>query len=694
MHRYLLEVGTEELPVGFQASARQDLQTTVTQQLADWHAPQTATVTVWTTPRRITLIIDGLPDQQPDQTVRIQGPSAKVAQTPQGEWTPAAQGFARKNQVTTDDLTVENGYVVLQQHQPGQPFAQCVAQAVPGWILGLSGSHFMQWGSGTDRFSRPIRWVLSLWNNSLLPVTIAQVAATTHSVGHRVLGQASVPIAQASQYEATLTAQGVIPNHHTRQQHIAQQLQQAATQAGGVLHPDDDLLETMTALVECPHVITGQFDPAFLTVPDVVLTTVMKHHQKYASVYNAEGKLLPVFLAVANSAPQADANVVAGNQRVLSARFQDAAFFYQEDTQQPLAQRVEALKGLTFQKGLGTLHQKAQRLQAVAAQVASTLYGQPDTVALAERAALLCKADLTTGMVRELTELQGDMGQIYAQHSGEPVAVAQAIKEHYLPRFSGDVVAQTPTGITLALADKLDTLVAVFTQPGAKLPSGSKDPLALRRQANGIWQTLWAHPITLDLYPVMHGVWEQLAPFNPRPWAEAEPLLREFLWQRLNSLLLEKNLRLDWVQAVAAVCDPVANLAGFKARLDLLSQLSTQTVSWAALVQPATRVAKLLNAPAEAPPSAEALLSTVQGLAIPPEQDLEQALQQALLQLPTTTTSALFAALPALQPAIDTLFEQRMINDPDPAIKAIRVGLVQALDGLYRQLLDVRQLTA
>jgi glycyl-tRNA synthetase beta chain len=687
MHRYLLEVGTEELPVGFQTNARQELTQRITQQLQDWGALE-ATVTVWTTPRRLTVILDQLPTQQADKSVRLQGPALAVAKNATGEWTPAAHGFARKNQTTVEALTVEGQYVVLNQQQAGQPFNQLVAQAVPAWILDLSGSHFMQWGdclplpSGVSaRFSRPIRWVLSLWNDALLPVTIAHVTANTTSVGHRLLSPTpSVPITRIADYEPLLAEHGVIVNQANRKRMIAAQLDAAAKQVQGHLMDDDDLLDTITALVENPHVVTGRFDTQFLRVPDVVLTTVMKHHQKYAAVTDAQGQLMPMFLAVSNARPEAANTIAAGNERVLTARFHDAAFFYEDDLRQTLAQRVDALAGLTFQKGLGTLRQKADRLVSLTGAMAHALGLSAEDTQHAQRAALLCKADLTTGMVRELTELQGDMGAIYARETGEPDAVANAIREHYYPRFSGDGIAKTPAGIAVSLADKLDTLVAVFTQSGAKLPSGSKDPLGLRRLANGLWQTLWDYPKTVNLYPLMELVLQALQPFNPRPWDDARPLLTAFLNQRLDTLLLERQIRTDWVQAVLGVCDPLADLAGFRARLGQLALLASQPDQWMAVVQPATRVARIL--PARAVP-----LEPLTALVIPAELDVENHLKQAILALPQGSTG-LLNALGSLQAPITTLFDQRMINDPDPAIKAIRISLLQSADAVYTRFAD------
>ena len=687
MHRYLLEVGTEELPVSFQASARDELTTRISQQLADWGAEQ-AQVTVWTTPRRMAVMVTQLPEKQADKAVRLQGPALNVAKTPEGQWSPAAQGFARKNNVSVESLSVEGNYVVLNQQQAGLPFSELVVEAVPNWVLGLSGSHFMQWGSGHDRFSRPIRWVLSLWNDDLLPLTIAGVNAGTTTAGHRLLGQHDVVVTAQDQYEALLAKNGVWVNPQQRKQHIAQQLQDAAQAAQGQLMPDEDLLDTITALVEHPHVVTGKFDTQFLQVPDVVLTTVMKHHQKYAAVTDEQGKLKPLFLAVSNARPEAADTIAAGNERVLTARFHDAAFFYHEDKTLPLADRVEALNGLTFQKGLGTLKQKTDRLVTLTGVVAKALGLTLEETAQAQRAALLCKADLTTGMVRELTELQGDMGAIYALETGEPQAVADAIREHYYPRFSGDAIATTPAGIAVSLADKLDTMVAVFSQPGAKLPSGSKDPLGLRRLANGLWLTLWDYPKPINLYQLMETVVEGLQPFNPRPWAEAMPLLKAFLSQRLDTLLLEQQIRTDWAQAVMAVCDPVANLAGFRARLGQLAILAAQPAQWAAVVQPATRVARILS-DRQLPyqPGHTDLAS----LALTSELDVELAVKTALQDLPTEN-SQLLPALTSLQAPIDALFEQRMINDPDPAIKTLRVTLLKAADAVYTRFADFSQL--
>jgi glycyl-tRNA synthetase beta chain len=447
-------------------------------------------------------------------------------------------------------------------------------------------------------------------------------------------------------------------------------------------------------------VVTGHFDPQFLRVPDIVLTTVMKHHQKYAAVYSPQQQLLPMFLAVGNARPEASDTIARGNERVLAARFYDAAFFYEEDMKTPLADRVQALSGLTFQKGLGTLKDKTDRLVNLAGHLATALNANNPDKTTAERAAHLCKADLTTGMVRELTELQGEMGAIYAVNTGETPDVGQAIKGHYYPRFSGDALPQTLAGTIVSLADKLDTLLAVFSQPGAKLPSGSKDPLGLRRMANGLWQILWAEGQTVNLYPLLTVAYQQLSAFSPRPLVEAMPLLQAFLHQRLNTLLLEADIRLEWAQAVTAVCDPLANLAGVKVRLQQLQALSAQPAQWQGVIQPATRVARLLAAgeglnPIEANFSTLLtelpVLSAVNGTV---DVTVEQALIEALNTLPLASGLAFntLTALAGLQGPVNDLFDQRMINDPDPALKAMRVQLVKVLNTLYRQWADFSQI--
>jgi glycyl-tRNA synthetase beta chain len=718
-HQFLLEVGTEELPASFQASAQEALKAAVQQSLDDWGLTDheaAVGLTIWVTPRRLMLKLDHLPAQQADKTIRLQGPAVGVAQDANGQWTKAAEGFARKQGVELSALGIENGYVVLSQTQPGKPLPVLLTQAAPQWILGLPGSHFMRWGAvkageRQDKFSRPIRWVLSLWNDNLLPLAIAGVTAQAASVGHRLLGQPSIPITAIDAYEGALAENGVTVNPAVRLQHIQQQLAQAAQAAGGVLSADAELLETINALVEAPHVVTGHFDPQFLSVPDIVLTTVMKHHQKYAAVYNTQQQLLPVFLAVGNARPQASATIAMGNERVLTARFYDAAFFYEEDMKTPLADRVEALAGLTFQKGLGTLKDKADRLVMLAGHIATALKATAADTHTAERAALLCKADLTTGMVRELTELQGEMGAIYAVKTGETPAVGQAIKGHYYPRFSGDDLPNSLSGTIVSLADKIDTLLAVFSQPGAKLPSGSKDPLGLRRMANGLWQILWAEDQTLDLYPLLETAYQQLKAFSPRPLPEAMPLLQAFLHQRLNTLLLEADIRLEWAQAVTAVCDPLADLAGVKARLQQLQGLCAQPAQWQGVVQPATRVARLLassaataEAPALAPAHAGAALSTL-ATQLPvlsgfsEDVTVEQALIDAVKALPlasvanTSLPEALLTALASLQTPVNNLFDQRMINDPNPALKAMRLQLVNVVHTLYRHWADFSQIS-
>ncbi|HEY9745601.1 MAG TPA: glycine--tRNA ligase subunit beta, partial [Oculatellaceae cyanobacterium] len=520
-NQYLLEVGTEELPVEFLQSAPTELADKFKAAL-DEQGIAYGEVKVYATPRRLALSVSGLPEVQETRTFKIKGPPVRVALDADGKPTQAGLGFARKAGVDFAQLTQETiegeTYMVLNQTVKGRPGQEILPEILPELVLGLNGSHLMAWGDYTIRFSRPIRWLVSLWNDQHLPVRIGPVQSDTVSQGHRVLSEGPVQLRSAEEYLDALEQHGaVIADQARRKSLIWQLLQETATSLNGTVQENDDLLETVTMLVESPSIVVGRFEERFLEIPEEVTTTVMTAHQKYFPVRDKSGKLLPCFMTVSNGRKEAGETIRHGNEKVVRARLEDARFFFEEDQKIPLEGRLEALKGITFQKGLGSMAEKAERLQKLASQVADTLGYDAALKAQTERAARLAKADLVTGMVFEFTELQGVMGRKYATLSGEPEPVADAIFEHYLPRFTGDEVARSQVGIAVSLADKLDTIVAVFSQKNAKLPSGSKDPLGLRRMASGIIQTVLDNQLSIDLDALLRTAYALIRESVPAP---------------------------------------------------------------------------------------------------------------------------------------------------------------------------------
>ncbi|MBN1313190.1 MAG: glycine--tRNA ligase subunit beta [Anaerolineae bacterium] len=501
---FVLEIGVEELPAADLDSALAQLDELVPAMLSEARLAYRS-VAIGGTPRRLVVYIEGLsPNQKADERI-VRGPPSKVAFDAKGKPTKAAEGFARKNGVPVDALErqeIEGGeYVVAVVKYEGRPTPEVLAELLPELIAAIRFDKAMRWNFSGIAFSRPLRWLVALFDKAVVSFSYADVYSGRTTRGTRPEGSPETDIDNAAAYFDVMAAQCILSNPAVRRTEIDQQIRALAKQAGGVLKEDPALLDEVTNLVEQPTALLGKFEQEFLELPEPVLTTVMKKHQRYFAVVDKKGKLLPVFIAVRNGNGEHLATVIDGNEHVIRARFADARFFYTEDTRRPLAGFLPDLKTLTFQEALGSYYDKSSRLEGVAARLGSLLGLSDDELDVAIRAARLAKADLTTQMVVELTSLQGIMGREYALRSGEQPAVAQAIAEHYQPRQSGDRLPESPAGITVALADRVDSLVGLLAVGLA--PTSSADPYGLRRAALGLVQILLGHGISLDLRQVL-----------------------------------------------------------------------------------------------------------------------------------------------------------------------------------------------
>lgn len=734
-NHYLLEIGTEELPRDFLLSAPTELADKVKALLAD-EAVQGGVVSVYATPRRLALSVKGLPEIQAERIFKTKGPPVRVGLASDGQPSPAGLGFARKLNVEFSELEREEidgeTYLVLNQRLAGRSVQDMLAARLPELVLSLSGSHFMAWGSGTIRFARPIRWLLSLWNDTHLPVSIGTVHSGMESWGHRVLSNGPVRVPSADHYLDCLEDEGaVIVDPERRRAAIRAMLSAEAERLGGVVPENESLLDTVTMLVEKPSVVTGRFEERFLDIPEEVTTTVMIAHQKYFPVRAKPGKtsgenarngtgdgdrLLPYFLTVSNGKPESADIIRHGNQKVLTARLEDARFFFEDDRKVPLEDRLETLKGMTFQKGLGSLAEKVARLEELSLQVSEALGYALELRELVRRAARLAKADLATGMVFELTELQGVMGRRYAALAGEPQPVSDAIFEHYLPRFTGDAVARHPVGIAVSLADKIDTLVAVFSQKNAKLPSGSKDPLGLRRLASGLIQTVLENNLALDVDALMRSAYRTLRENFPDKQTDESGVekspekskkskkteggfrdedatlddVRTFVLQRFRGILLEQDNRYDIIDAALdaaadAESTPLRDLTGIVARVRLLKTLTADPNRLKRIYEPANRIYRILG---------PHYIPTVRLSDISEElfrHDSETALfkQVALLSAEESglqNENALLERLLVLDEPVDRFFGEVMVNDSDAMVRKNRYNLLSVLNRFYLQL--------
>lgn len=711
-----MEVGCEELPVAFAASAPAQWQSALE---AEFEAAglSWSSLRCDVTPRRLWLQVEGLPEATPGGTETTIGPPLHIAKDADGNFTKAGEGFAKKMGVSVDALeeTESNGTRYLQavRRFSGEPANALLARLIPESILALQGSYFMRWGDSPKKFSRPIRWLVALWNDKPLPLAINNEAqglmAGTQSRGNRLAGNPVLSIPKMAAYLPTLESQGkVVAETEARRQLIVSQLQKLAADAGATIalegddaeaHANRELLDTVVHLVEWPSVIKGSFEDKYLELPEVVIRTLMASHQKYFALRDAKtGTLLPNYAVVSNH-PRAlqdetlRETILEGNARVLRARLEDALFFWRDDRKRPLESRLDDLRTLTFQRRLGTMADKVSRLEALTADLAAAWQNGDNRLAtVASRAARLAKCDLTTAMVFELTELQGDMGAAYARAEGEDEAVAMAIAEHYKPRYQGEAVAQSPAGVLVSLADKFDTLLAVFAREDLKPPTGSSDPMGLRRAALGWLLTVLAHPEALSAinwWQLGQAHYARYGGFAQRSADDALTLLDAFLYQRLRVWVQETGIGPEWLEAVVQEGSLLASPLGIWQRVTYLAQLQVaQPDAWEALAVPGNRIRRILGEVT----STDTPL-TPGKFVDPAEASLWEAMQP-LLKTMATEPVAVVTGLTPLAPVIHAFFDAVLVNDPDTTVAANRRQLLALLDERYRQLADFSKLEA
>lgn len=624
MEKLLFEIGTEEIPAKFMPGILAQLKEMAEKKMAELRIPFEA-VKVYGTPRRMTFIASGVAEAQADSTVEAKGPSVKIAFV-NGSPSKAALGFARGQGVDVKDLVVRDEYVYAVKHLAGAEVKALLPELLLDILHSLNFPKNMRWADHEFKFVRPIRWLVALFGDEVIPVEITGVKSGKFSRGHRFLRPSAVnsakehesfidaakaafdtaankvkntvasavigttgavEIANADAYEKTLYDNFVMVDQDARRELIRQQVTDLGIAEGGHVEIDEDLLEEVNYLVEWPTALCGKFEDKFLTLPKECIITPMRDHQRYFPVMAEDGSLLNKFITVRNGGSDHLEVVAHGNERVLRARLSDAEFFFNEDRRQKLADRLEKLKTVSFQEGLGNMNDKSNRLVQAANMLAMAINAKVEKEKL-ERAALLCKCDLVTGMVVEFTELQGIMGREYAKLDGEAPEVALGIFEHYLPRFAGDELPQTDIGRIVGIADKLDNICATFSRGLA--PTGSQDPYALRRQALGIINILIDADYHISLYKVVAGIL-YLLQIVPEQTAKLVPQIVEFMKQRLRNMLIDQGIRYDVVDAVLAE-KRNDDFADLHARAIALNKFVASEQA-PALIQAATRVANL-----------------------------------------------------------------------------------------------------
>ncbi|HWR97820.1 MAG TPA: glycine--tRNA ligase subunit beta, partial [Candidatus Methanoperedens sp.] len=668
----LLEIGTEEIPARFIPRALEDLAATARAALESRRLTH-GKIRTFGTPRRLTLAVARIVARQPDLELEVTGPPKKAAYDESGALTKAGQGFAKGQGVDEKDLyvkaTPKGEYLAAVRREAGRDAADILREEVPGWITGLRFQKSMRWGSGDLRFVRPLHWVVALLGGEVLAFELEGIKAGNRSRGHRFLAPKEFAVRGLADYLAKTRKAFVVADPAERKETIRAQVAAAAAEKGGRAVIDEELLEHVTNLVEWPVAISGGFEPEFLAVPAEVLVTAMKAHQKYFTVVDTAGKLLPWFVTVSNMQAPDMGLIRAGNERVLRARLSDARFFWESDLKIPLRERVASLGSVVYQEKLGTYREKVERVKELARFVARETDGRREEDA--ERAAVLSKADLVTGMVGEFPELQGVMGRHYALASGEKPEVAEALLEAYLPRFAGDALPASELGAILSVAERLDTIAAIF---GIGLaPTGSEDPYALRRHTLAVINILAERCWPLHLKSLVELAIATLTGKLIRPAEGLRVEVLEFFRGRLENLYVSGGAPVDIARAVlAAGFDRIPEVGKRIAALDELRKLE----DFAALAVTFKRVANIV--PPGFAGEIDAALCTE-----PVERDLAQAASGIRADVDAAVWERDYLKalrkIAELRPVVDRFFDGVLVMAGDPKARTNRLALLAAV---------------
>jgi glycyl-tRNA synthetase beta chain len=707
---FLLEIGTEELPPRALRSLEQALVAGIGAGL-DKAGLAHGELTGYSTPRRLAVWVKRLAAAAAAQTVRRRGPPLSAAFDAAGEPTRAARAFAEGCGTTVGALErLDEGkgaFLYFSGIKPGARTLELLEGISQAALDALPIPRRMHWGEGTALFVRPVHWIVMLYGGDLVPATLLETASSRATRGHRFQAPRPLQLARPGAYARTLEQRGyVIADFGARRARIRAQVEALAAGRGGQPLLADALLEEVTALTEWPVALVGDFEARFLSLPREVLVSTLETHQRCVPLEDPAGRLLPAFIAVSNIESREPAKVRAGNERVVRARLADAAFFWEQDRRQPLAARVSALDAVTFQARLGSLGDKTRRVAALAATVAAAAHA--GARGAAERAAELCKCDLLTAMVGEFPELQGVMGSYYAQADGEPPEVAAAIREHYLPRAAGDALPVSPAGTAVAIADRLDTLAGIFAI--GERPSGTKDPFGLRRAALGVQRILIEKHLDLDLRELIgHAVAAVLRDLKPAPAAATAAVpapgaqaiadsVYDFVMERLRAYYLERAAAPTAGMAAvtpemfdAVLAARPSSPVDFDARLKALSTFLELPES-GSLTAANKRLANILRKAPERPP-AQVDVHLLRESAEVRLYDSMRALRDAVADATGRReyTGAL-GRLAQLRPAVDAFFDQVLVMDDDPLLRANRLSLLAQLQGLFAGVADLSRL--
>lgn len=681
---FLVEIGTEELPPMALRTLSNSFTDSIIRSLKQEELDFTNYKRLLASPRRLALVVEGLAEQTPEKEIVAWGPPAKIAFDESGQPTKAAESFAKKNGISVDELKTENDgkadKLVFRSVKPGKPVTELLADFVQTALDQLPIPKRMRWGASRTEFVRPIHWAILLYGDAVVPGKLLGIETGNVSRGHRFHCNEDIVLSNASEYETALKKASVIVDYEVRQSIIKEQVIAEGQKAGGTAVIDPDLLDEVTSINEWPVALTGSFEERFLDVPAEALISSMAEHQKYFHIVDANGQLMPNFITIANIDSADPSQVIHGNERVIRPRLADAAFFFETDKKITLAERVEKLKKVVFQTKLGTVYDKVQRVKNLAEFITTKLNGQAE---YAGRAAFLCKADLVSDMVLEFDKMQGIAGTYYALNDGEPEEVANAIKEHYLPKFAGDKLPSTLTACAVALADRIDTIVGIFgiNQP----PTGSKDPFALRRATLGVLRIIVEKDFDLDLRELLQQAQDQ---HNDLPAAEGlVDTVFDYMIERFRAWYEEEHIAAEIFMAVAA--------KGLSQPLDIDSRVKAvhsfnQLPEAQALAAANKRVSNIL-----------AKLDSVTHLDQVDPGLLADEAEKNLAELVTNkkeSVAPLFANrqytealanLASLREPVDRFFDDVMVMVDNEALRNNRLALLKQLRDLFLEVADI-----
>lgn len=680
----LLEIGAEEIPAGFVPKALASLEEMARKEFESARLCYDKINTLGT-PRRLVLHITGLPEVQPDAELTAMGPSKKASFDAGGKPTRAAEGFAKGQGVTVDELQVvstdKGEYLAVTKRETGRSTVSILSEVLPRMIAAIPFKKSMRWADLEIRFARPVHWIVALLGSEIIPLSFGPITSGNISHGHRFMANRSFVVQSYTQYLSECGRHFVIVDQDRRKDIILSEATRLASAAGGELLEDNGLLDEITYLVEYPSAVIGDIPSEFLVVPKEVLITSMRSHQRYFSVVDKEGKLLPHFITIPNTVAEDPAVVVKGNERVLRARLSDARFFFDEDRKVSLESRVESLKAVVYQQKLGTSYEKMERFKTLAGQLADQL--NPSVKEQVLRTAFLCKADLVTGMVGEFPEVQGIMGREYALHDGEQQEVANAIAEHYYPTQAGGKLPGSDIAAFVSIADKLDTICGCFSV--GLIPTGAADPYALRRATIGIISIIQNRGYKLSLSVLIDNALALLADKLTRPADQVKTELMEFFRGRFANLL-SATRQSDVVEAcVAAGFDDLADCA---TRIHALDNFRKRD-DFQALTATFKRVCNIVK---------DGVDETVELALL--EDETEHTLYNVLQETSKKTSQKVadhqyeqaLAEIAGLKWAVDAFFDAVMVMAEDQAVRKNRLALLTSINRMFGRIADFSKL--